>query len=279
VSYLSVAYKVLIASPGDVESERSVIREVISRWNSAHSESKKVVLMPIGWETHSSPEMGDHPQSILNRQIANSCDLLIGVFWTRIGTATDNYASGSVEEIERHMKAGRPTMLFFSNAPVEYGSVDPSQYEKLMAFKASCRDRGVYDQYSDLNDFRQKLDHKLQIKLNDSNIFPGYEHSGSENTVHLPALNDVPKISREAQVLLLEAVKSDGQILRLSAMSGTVVQAGGKNMADDSPRSIAIWDGAVNELEQFRFIQSAGLKRQVFRVTRDGYEAAERFNP
>lgn len=48
--------------------------------------------------------MGISPQSIINEQILDKCDFLVGVFWKRIGTATDKYASGSVEEIEKHMK-------------------------------------------------------------------------------------------------------------------------------------------------------------------------------
>jgi len=278
MSYISIAYKVMIASPSDVGAERSIIREVISRWNNAHSERRKIVLMPIGWETHSAPEMGDRPQAILNKQIAESCDLLIGVFWTRIGTATGEYASGSVEEIEKHMKAGRPTMLYFSSAPVEYGSVDRAQYEKLMEFKESCRGRGVYNEYSDINNFRQQLDSHLQIKLNED-IFVGYNKTSSASIASSPPVNNIPNLSREAQILLTEAARGDGQVLRLPLLKGTVVQAGGKGYAEDTPRSVAIWEGAVNELEQYRLIHSPGLKREVFRVTREGYELAGLLNP
>lgn len=278
MSYISVAYKVMIASPSDVGVERSIIREVISRWNNAHSESRKIVLMPIGWETHSAPEMGGRPQDILNKQIANSCDLLIGVFWTRIGTATSEYESGSVEEIENHMKAGRPTMLYFSGAPVEYGSVDRIQYDKLAEFKKSCRDRGVYNEYSDINNFRQQLDSHLQIRLNEG-IFVGYNQTGSESVSLSPPVNRIPNLSREAQILLAEAARGDGQIIRLELLSGTIVQTGGKRYTEDTPRSVAIWEGSVNELEQYSLVHSPGTKRQVFRLTREGYELAGLLNP
>lgn len=278
MSYPSLVYKVLIASPFDVQSERATIREVIFRWNNAHSETKQIVLMPIGWETHSSPEMGGRPQEILNQQIANSCDLLIGVFWTRLGTDTGEYASGSVEEIEEHMKAGKPTMIYFSKAPVEPDSIDQAQYGKLKEFKNTCRSRGVYAEYSSLTEFRQLLDLHLQIKLN-SDKFRGYTGS-SANEVIVPATaNDTPRLSRDSQVLLKEAVGGDGQVLRLEALSGTVVQAGGKRLTEDSPRSVATWEGAINELEQYGLIHSPGTKRQVFRVTRKGYEVADLLNP
>lgn len=69
MSYDAKAFNVMIASPGDVASERSIIRDVIYEWNAVHSNTRKIVLLPIGWESHSSPEMGASPQSIINNQI------------------------------------------------------------------------------------------------------------------------------------------------------------------------------------------------------------------
>ena len=87
MSYISRVFNVMIASPGDVVSERTIIRDVIYVWNEVHSESRNIVLMPIGWESHSSPEMGGSPQAIINKQVLYKCDFLVGVFWTRIGRA------------------------------------------------------------------------------------------------------------------------------------------------------------------------------------------------
>ena len=123
MSYVAKTYNVMIASPGDVASERAIIRDVVYEWNAVHSNARKIVLLPIGWETHSSPEMGASAQAIINNQVLDKCDLLVGVFWTRIGTATDEYASGTVEEIERHIDTGKPTMLYFSSQPVAMARV------------------------------------------------------------------------------------------------------------------------------------------------------------
>ena len=147
MSYEAKVFNVMIASPGDVASERNIIREMIYEWNAVHSRSRKIVLLPVGWESHSSPEMGKRPQEIINTQILDKCDLLVGVFWTRIGTSTGKYISGTVEEIEKHIDAGKPTMLYFSDQPAHLDSVDSKQYEKLKEFKASCKDRGLYETY------------------------------------------------------------------------------------------------------------------------------------
>lgn len=41
------------------------------------------VLTPIGWETHSTPDMSDRPQALINKQLLKTRDLLVAVFWTR----------------------------------------------------------------------------------------------------------------------------------------------------------------------------------------------------
>lgn len=61
----------MIASPGDIVSERSIIRDAVYEWNAVHSKSRNIVLPPIGWESHLSPEMGGSPQEIINKQISS----------------------------------------------------------------------------------------------------------------------------------------------------------------------------------------------------------------
>lgn len=113
MSYNAKVFNVMIASPGDVASERAIIRDVIYEWNAVHSLTRNIVLLPIGWESHSSPEMGASAQTIINNQVLDKCDLLIGVFWTRIGTATSEYSSGTVEEIEKHINTGNQQCCIF----------------------------------------------------------------------------------------------------------------------------------------------------------------------
>lgn len=154
MSYTAETFNVMIASPSDVASERAIIRDVVYEWNAVNSSSRRFVLLPVGWESHSSPEMGAPLQAIINKQIVDDCDLLIGVFWTRIGTATDGYASGTVEEFERHIESGKPAMLYFSSQPVALDMVDLDQVASVKKFKAGCQKRGVYESYDSHADFK-----------------------------------------------------------------------------------------------------------------------------
>ncbi|MFN0176452.1 MAG: OST-HTH/LOTUS domain-containing protein [Saprospiraceae bacterium] len=158
-------FRVLIASPGDVGDERDVIPEIINEWNAINAAISKVVLMPVKWETHSAPLMGDRPQAIINKQLVKDCDVLVGVFWTRIGTNTGIAVSGTAEEIEQFVEFKKPVMLYFSQSPVEPDKIDLIQFTTLKTFKEKMRLEGLTESYNGIPDFRQKFSRQLSINI------------------------------------------------------------------------------------------------------------------
>ncbi|MFW8567262.1 hypothetical protein [Orrella sp. 11846] len=276
MSYFANVYNVMIASPGDVLSERAIIRDVIYEWNAVHSNSRKIVLLPTGWETHSSPEMGASAQTIINSQVLEKCDLLVGVFWTRIGTQTDNYASGSVEEIERHINAEKPTMLYFSSQPVSLDTVDSDQIKLVKNFKDSCRNRGLFESYDSHADFKAKFYRQLQLKLNEHPIF--LTDSGeARNYLIKESKIKIPEISAEARILLKEASLDDhGTILYIRHLGGTDIQVNGKNIISSGVRrEIAKWEQALNELVALDLVAGRGQNGEFFELTNLGYQISE----
>lgn len=161
-------FKVLIASPGDVGDERNVIPEIINEWNTMNASISKVVLMPVKWETHSAPLLGDRPQAIINKQLVKDCDILVGVFWTRIGTNTGVAVSGTAEEIEQFVELEKPVMLYFSQSPIEPDKIDIGQFTTLKTFREKMRLQGLTESYHSIPDFRQKFSRQLTINV--SNI-------------------------------------------------------------------------------------------------------------
>ncbi|MER1941174.1 hypothetical protein ABS755_10760 [Castellaniella sp. FW104-16D08] len=276
MSYIAKTYNVMIASPGDVASERAIIRDVVYEWNVVHSSSRKIVLLPIGWETHSSPEMGASAQAIINNQVLEKCDLLVGVFWTRIGTATDGYPSGTVEEIERHIDTGKPTMLYFSSQPVAMDTVDLDQVAKLKRFKDSCRSQGLYESYDSHADFRTKFYRHLQLKLNEHLFFLDNISEIDSNPVE-ESKTKIPRISAEARILLKEAsLDAHGRIMYLRYIGGTNIQTNGKNVIPSGERrEVAKWEQALNELVASGLVVERGQKGEFFELTNLGYQIAE----
>lgn len=129
--YDARVFQILIASPSDVQEERKILAEVIYEWNHVNSRDRRVVLLPLRWETHSSPEMGLRAQAVINKQIVDHCDMAVGVFWTRVGTPTSEAESGTAEEVARVGDAGKPVMLYFSKSKVDLDSVDLEEYMRL----------------------------------------------------------------------------------------------------------------------------------------------------
>jgi hypothetical protein len=148
-------YRVLIASPRDTEKERNIIREEISRWNSMNAESLAIVFLPTGWET-GAPDLKEPGQAVINRQLVDNCDLLIGTFRTLIGTKTAEFESGTVEEIERARAKGKRCIVYFYENP-SVVIADKEQYERLLQYKEELKTRGLISLYRTLPDFRKKV--------------------------------------------------------------------------------------------------------------------------
>lgn len=182
--YQATVYRILIASPSDVTSERKAIPDVIGAWNATHSEDYSVVLLPVMWETHSTPEMGDRPQAILNKQLVASCDLLVGAFWTRIGTHTGVSESGTIEEIEEIRKAGKPVLLYFSSQPVVLDSIDTEQYECLKNFKEKCQKEGLVEKYDSISELREKLIRHLTHVVKEIHGEPSFQTTQVDESLH-----------------------------------------------------------------------------------------------
>jgi hypothetical protein len=111
------------------------------------------VLEPINWETHSYPASGDRPQQLLNKQIIDDADAVIGIFGCRIGTPTGRATSGTIEEIEELRKANKHIALYFSNAPVARNS-DQEQLRALEEYRAQREKDSLYSRYADLDELR-----------------------------------------------------------------------------------------------------------------------------
>jgi hypothetical protein len=144
---MATVLRVLIASPSDVAEEREVLTNVVLDWDAAHSKAERIVLMPVKWETHAHPASGDYPQGIINKQIVDDCDILIGAFWSRLGTATPVAASGTAEEIERLRSKGKNVLLYFSTAPLPQ-SHDPEQWRMLKDYQRTLQRDTLYWNFS-----------------------------------------------------------------------------------------------------------------------------------
>jgi len=150
-------YNLLISCPSDVQGEIKVINEVVDEFNRTKGDLYNVFIMTRHWSKDSYPQTGGKPQELLNKQFVLDCDAVVGVFWTRFGTPTDEYDSGTEEEIEELIKSNKQVFLYFSQRKVDISEVEYDQYQKVEKFKERFKERGLYDTFKNKSDFRNKL--------------------------------------------------------------------------------------------------------------------------
>ena len=148
-------YKCLIISPGDVGEERDAIAHAIRDWNAHAGNGLNALVEPVMWETHSRPEMGAEPQAIINRQLLDTCDFGIAVFWPRLGTPTQSYVSGSIEEIHRLVARNARVMVYESTAPIPKAALRDDQYSQLQEQLKELRRQGLVGSFTDATELRR----------------------------------------------------------------------------------------------------------------------------
>ena len=153
----STVFRVMIGSPSDLAAEREAASEAVNEWNALHAEVEGVVLLPVKWETHAMPTAGVRPQAAINEQLTDRCDVLVGMFWARLGTDTGVAASGTVEEIDRFVADGKPAMLYFSSRKVSKSRLNLKQSAKLKSFKTKTYKKALVGSFATVAGLRQVL--------------------------------------------------------------------------------------------------------------------------
>lgn len=156
-------FKLLISAPSDVSEELAKIDAAVRLFNRTMGEAQGMFIDLHHWSTHSHPQNGDRPQEILNEQFIRDCDAVIAVFGTRFGTPTGKYDSGTEEEIEEMIKAGKPVFLYFSEAPKEPSTIDLKQFEKVKEFKAKFQSHGLYGAFKNIEEIERKVHSDLSL--------------------------------------------------------------------------------------------------------------------
>lgn len=163
MSFHAEVLNVLIASPSDVETERDEVEHAIYEWNRRYSEQLNVILLPRRWEKDVVPAYrGNDPQQIINEQIVLKSDILIGIFWTKLGTPTLNHSSGTLEEINQFVEARKAVMLYFLDKPVPRSNDNYSEMARVDEFKRNYSSKGMYSLYS----VERVVDHLYQTVVN-----------------------------------------------------------------------------------------------------------------
>lgn len=164
--YRARVYNVMIGAPSDITDEINVVQTIINEWNQLHSQKEKIMMLPLYWKHSSYPTAGTRPQESLDDQLVAKSDLLISLFGTRIGSPTGDELSGTIEEINLHIKTGKPVMVFFRNS-ADASKIDLDQFTKLMKYKSEIQSSVYWNDFWDNKDFGDLFRKRLQLFIND----------------------------------------------------------------------------------------------------------------
>ena len=192
-------YKVFIASPGDLQEERKIVRKICKTLNNdTLVKDKKIRLDPVGWED-AFPEAG-RPQAIINK-LQKECDIFICMLHKRYGTPTGKYDSGTEEEFlnayDNWADISRPRIMFYFK-DVNISSLDDlkdPQLSKVFKLKDKIKSNemlfyGSFQNSPDLEKILTEDLKKLIIKI-----------SKQKNT------GDIPKVKAETKMIIPDQYK------------------------------------------------------------------------
>lgn len=126
-----------------------------SGFNELYAETLGITIKTRHWSKSSYAQSGGKPQALLNEQFVNKCDAAVAIFWTRFGSPTDEYGSGTEEEIEIMLQSGKQVFMYFSDKPIPPSKINGDGYEKIQAFRDKYKDKGIYFTYSSDEEFKK----------------------------------------------------------------------------------------------------------------------------
>jgi hypothetical protein len=152
---------VVLASPSDVQAERDAVGRVCEELNRGIARDKKLRIELHRWEIDAHPGFHtDGPQALIDGWLRiEDSDLLVGIFWKKFGTPTQDAESGTEHEFqlayEIWKKNGRPQiMMYFNEKPFRTtNTAEGNQMLLVVKFKENFPKEGLWWPYNGRQNF------------------------------------------------------------------------------------------------------------------------------
>lgn len=192
-------YNLLISCPGDVKYEVKIIESSVEEFNELYAEPLGITIKTRHWSKSSYAQSGGKPQALLNEQFVDKCDAAVAIFWTKFGSPTDEYGSGTEEEIERMLQSGKQVFMYFSDKPISPSQMNDDGYKKIQAFREKYKDRGIYFTYASDEEFKKLFfAHLSMFFLSEKKVKEATSERVSQ--LKLLGINESGKLSEYASI-------------------------------------------------------------------------------
>jgi Predicted NTPase (NACHT family) len=196
-------YHIFLASPGDVNDERQIVRQFFERYNRTIAQVWSVRFEVVDWENYASIGVG-RPQELITKQtlerFKDSLILVIGIMAQRFGSPTGEAESGTEEEyrwaLAQQREHGFPEIKwFFKRIERFVAPPDPeaiaeaaAQWQKVRDFREELKTLPMYfAEYSDAGGFKETFENDLSRWLADRTK-PWIAHAPQRELHPLPGL-------------------------------------------------------------------------------------------
>jgi len=254
------AFSVKIAASGQTGVKAAIAREVLYDWNSDRSWAEKKVFIP-----EASSEDCDATKQ-------PPADLLVAFF-----CAPQKCTETIEAEIARQVQAGRPALVYFSEARSDFAGSGGTDFAQL---KSRLPADAAIDSFKDEKEFRAKFTQKIEALVH---YHPQFKTGSEISPASAPARPATPASSQphvysaKARELLISACDDpEAYVARMKDSRGLKIQVNGRQVVEPgNPEASAQWEAAFNELVHGGLIRDVGLNGQVFQISSAGFAFLE----
>lgn len=243
----------MVGSPGDVTNFAQKAIECINNWNILNSYECNMALVPHHWTSSSYPSLRKPAQDHIDDILVERSDALVAIFGSRLGTSTNNYPSGTVEEIEEHRLAGKPVMVFFSET-LDF-SQDVEQLKKLQEYRKQLT--GLYETFNGIDDFEKKFTAKFHLLIQNE-----LKPLVNENVSNSNGQETISFSEEEVSIMKHWCSCKVNQLSQIYFMGGTCqFRFGTVGKTAANPKQVAELEDFVNRLRSCGFIDLTGYDK------------------
>ena len=110
-------YDIVISCPSDMVEERLTVQEAVREINEHDAYYRGIHFDVKYWDKDVLFGSGE-PQMIINNTIICDADIIVALFWQKLGTPTERAKSGTIEEIEMMIREGKQVFVCFDERDI-----------------------------------------------------------------------------------------------------------------------------------------------------------------
>ncbi len=159
-------YDIVISCPSDMVEERLTVQEAVREINEHDAYYRGIHFDVKYWDKDVLFGSGD-PQMIINNTIICDADIIVALFWQKLGTPTERFKSGTIEEIEMMIRDGKQVFVCFDERDIVIHNTgsEAELQELLKVYEFKKNYKGLYIEFKSRDELIKKLQNQLRLYM------------------------------------------------------------------------------------------------------------------